>query len=180
MYIPSIVKSVEQGQQLINTAGGMVAVYTLATTVDVNNSAVEITGFTGADSNNTIAFFPTVELTSGNQVTCTYGQGVSGSVIVSFMVTQFYPGFIKSRQVVSIAIPNGSFSNTFSLSPTISNINKAKYFSGGFRATTLASSGNAQDCVMQYITYNTTTVTSTRINNANVPNVHKGTMIEFR
>lgn len=133
----SAIKSIQANT--ITIANGSATNTAVITAVDVNNAFVIFLGASETTNNTANSSSCYAQLTNTTTVTAgrnTDASSKTGATIVSFMVVEFYPGFIKSIQTGLITL-NGVVSNTAAI--TAVDITKSMILQGGSAGDTVGS-----------------------------------------
>lgn len=165
----SMIRSVQYGTMTVTTSGTNTATITA---VDTANSVVQFTGIIcDTSTSNPVFTHGRVSLTNSTTVT-----GVSypdaSTRTIGFVVFEYAPGVLRSRQAVAITISPSAGSNT----ATITSVNTAK--------SVLVYGGvyiNAGDDKLgaNFTLTNATTVTATNGNTVSGSTEVYGTVVEF-
>jgi hypothetical protein len=102
----AFIKSVQRGTISLSASATGTAVIT---SVDVTNSVIRLLGYTNSNTSTDAKFLARVALTDSVTVTATLNSAPTPqTVIVSFEVTEYYPGAIKNiqRGVIALAGAN--------------------------------------------------------------------------
>lgn len=178
-YLPTPIKSIQSSSVTIVNAATTAAV--VISSVSTSNAVVRWLGNTGLDTNNPIASLGCVQLTDATHVTGQRGGGVSGSITIGFVVTEYLPQVLKQAvQQKTISITDGvSASGTATI--TSVNTSKTELVAGGSCAGATIANGSAPNLVTTYQTLtNATTITATRNNGGGNDSITVVTALEFK
>jgi hypothetical protein len=184
-YIPTAIKSIQYGT--VTIAGAAASGTATITSVTVNSSVVMMMGYKNADASNLgtgstpSGLFAHVVLTDPTTVTATRFGTPGTSLLCPFIVVEFLPNLVKTRQTGTITIATGAQSNTASITAVV--LNKAFMPYQGFlnKNTNTLDTTNPQNNFFGLTLTNTTTITAANGGLNNVADtIIPYTVLEFR
>lgn len=176
-YIPTVIKSIQSNNVAI--AAGTTATRTV-TSVDLTQSMLIPTGYSTDTAESNVATLDTGavgKLTQTNATTITCDIGINQTTTCQFVLIEFRPGTLKSKQTGTIALA-GATSNTLTI--TSVDITRSVVIHegtlGNVAATYLTSAVTKNRCTLT----NATTVTCSRTTSSADTNTAGVQAIEFR
>lgn len=178
-YITSQIKSIQYGSVTILNAATSASV--AISLVNLNNAAVRWLGNAGLDSNNPIASLGCVQLQDATHVLGSRAGGVSGSITIGFVVTEYLPQALKQPvQQKTISITDGISTSVAVLINQV-NISKTELVAGGSCAGAGIVNGSANNLVATYQQFTDTThIAATRASAGGNDSNTVVTAVEFR